>query len=115
VKVVDVAVMFQPRPDPVASATSKDWAVVTAWSSPFNATANPELAGLVTNARLPALIVAVTGVAAAGGTTTTPAPTSITTERTPRRRHACTELLLPCDGLEHDREKRHPEVGVSYR
>jgi hypothetical protein len=74
VKVVDVAVMFQPAPDPVASPTSKPWFEVTVWSVPFSVAENEMLPGVLTNASDPALSVAVAVAADAG--VATPARTN---------------------------------------
>jgi hypothetical protein len=59
VKVVEVAVRFQPVPDPVASLTSKPCEEVTDWSAPFNVAEKVLFPGADTNASEPAVRVAV--------------------------------------------------------
>jgi hypothetical protein len=59
VNVVEVAVMFQPAPDPVPSPTSKPWFEVTVWSEPFKVAENVMFPGADTNASEPAVSVAV--------------------------------------------------------
>lgn len=59
VKVVEVAVRFQPVPEPVASPTSSPWFDVTVWSAPFKVAEKVMLPGADTNARDPAVSVAV--------------------------------------------------------
>jgi len=64
--VVDVAVMSQPAPEPVASLTSSAWLAVTVWLSPLSVALNVTLGGALTNASEPPVIVAVAVVAPAG-------------------------------------------------
>ena len=93
VNVVEVAVMFHPVPDPVASPTSRAWVVVGVWSRPFNVADQLTFGGVETNARLPALIVAVPVVAAAGrlpaSATLAAAAVTSHTRRRPRRNRPC--------------------------
>ena len=82
---VEVAVTFQPAPEPVASPTSKDWVVVAVWSRPFRVILNPAVLGELTNARLAPLTVAVADVAPAGSAPATRAPTTRRAPPTRRR------------------------------
>src|SRR5258708_109340 len=66
VKVVEVAVMFQPEPEPEASLTSNDCALVTLWSVPLRVAEKLTVLGEDTKASLPAVMVAVREVAPAG-------------------------------------------------
>ena len=84
VNVVDVAVTFQPVPDPVASLTSIASLLVTVWSRPFRVAEKLTFGGLDANAKLPALIVAVPVVAAAGRMARRPVATTTATA-TPNR------------------------------
>jgi hypothetical protein len=66
VNVVEVAVMFQPAPEPVASPTSNGCVVDNSWSAPVNVPAKLTLAGvLLMNPNVPADKVAVAVVAEA--------------------------------------------------
>jgi hypothetical protein len=79
VNVVDVAVTFQPEPDPVASPMSNSSVEVTFWFVPFNVVVGKVIvpAGvLLMNARLPALNVteAVVAPCETDGSAAAPAP-----------------------------------------
>jgi len=63
VKVVEVAVMFQPAPDPVASETSSAWAEVGSWLRPLRVAEKLTAGGRDTNPSEPAVNVAVAVVA----------------------------------------------------
>ncbi|MBV8951373.1 MAG: hypothetical protein JOZ99_10890 [Actinobacteria bacterium] len=65
-KIVEVAVMFQPAPDPVASPTSRAWVAPAVWSTPPRVALNETAGGADTNPRDPAEIVAVAELAPAG-------------------------------------------------
>jgi hypothetical protein len=93
--VVDVAVMFHPAPDPVASPTSRACVVVTDWSAPFNVALKLTAGGADTNAKEPADIVAVADVAPAGvaNPSSAPAPNTIATSPAHARRFAMNRLL----------------------
>ena len=68
VKVVEVAVMFQPAPLPVASLTSSACVEVTVWSAPFSVAVKLTFGGVATNAKVPAVMVAVPVAANPGAT-----------------------------------------------
>src|SRR5262245_2006707 len=70
--VVDVAVMFQPVPEPVASPTSNVCDELTVWSVPFSVAAKLIVDGLDTKAKLPAVIEAEAVTAPAPGEASTP-------------------------------------------
>jgi hypothetical protein len=65
VNVVEVAVMFQPVPEPVASLTSSAWLLVGVWSRPFSVAENATAGGVAKESE-PAVKVAVADVAPAG-------------------------------------------------
>src|SRR5579862_441198 len=65
-KVVEVAVMLHPAPDPVASLTSRAWLAVTVWLVPLRVSVKVTLGGGVTKARAPAEMFAVAVAAPAG-------------------------------------------------
>src|SRR5579864_8539302 len=67
VNVVDVAVMFHPAPDPVASPMSRAWVAVGVWSLPLSVSLNVTLGAALTNPSVPADTVTVALVAPAGG------------------------------------------------
>src|SRR5690242_521754 len=75
--VVDVAVTFQPVPEPVASPMSSACADVTVWSSPFSVAENVTFGGVETKPRDPAEMVAVpvAALAATGSATAIAAAT----------------------------------------
>jgi hypothetical protein len=90
VNVVDVAVTFQPEPDPVASPMSKSSVEVTFWFVPFKVVVGNVIvpAGvLLMNARLPALSVteAVVAPCETDGSVAAPAPASA--KNTPSHLH----------------------------
>src|SRR6266516_4661462 len=66
VKVVEVAVTFQPAPEPLASPMSRAWVVVTLWSTPARVAVKLTAGGAETKPSEPAEIVAVAEVAPAG-------------------------------------------------
>src|SRR3954451_6039517 len=70
VNVVDVAVMFQPVPDPVPSPMSIACVWVVVWSAPFSAAENVMFGGAETKASEPAVSVAVAVAAPAVGAPT---------------------------------------------
>jgi hypothetical protein len=59
VNVVEVAVMFHPDPEPVASPMSRPWFDVTVWSNPFRVAENVTFPGADTKASDPPVSVAV--------------------------------------------------------
>jgi hypothetical protein len=103
VNVVDVAVMFQPAPPPVASLTSSAWVCVTVWSAPFNVAVKVTFGGVDTNANVPAVMVAVPVAAYTGATlpiTIAITPNSIGMVRRRRRsrrvgHHAVNDVSRP--------------------
>jgi hypothetical protein len=92
VNVVDVAVMFQPEPEPVPSLTSRPWLDVTTWSDPFNVAEKLTLLGADTNAREPPVSVAVAVEANAPVVGNT---TSVTTIAAKNARVALLERIFP--------------------
>jgi hypothetical protein len=81
VKVVEVAVTFQPEPDPVASPMSNASVEVIVWLVPLSVVAGKVSVAdgvLLMNARLPALSVtdAVVAPCEAAGSANTPTPAS---------------------------------------
>ena len=102
VNVVDVAVMFQPAPDPVASPTSKVCVAVATTSLPVRLTLNPVLAGAATKPSVPPAIVAVAGVATAGMPVATRTPPATSAAATSLRTGSIGGLRGqdPQDGLE---------------
>jgi hypothetical protein len=89
-KVVDVAVMFQPVPEPDASPTSNVCAEVTVWSAPFRVAAKLMVEGLDTKARLPAVIDADAVTAPAPGDASAPhAKTAAAAAVTRTERRVC--------------------------
>ena len=66
VNVVEVALMLQPAPDPVASPTSSAWFAVTVWLSPFSVAVKVTFGGALTKASEPPVTVAVAVAAPAG-------------------------------------------------
>src|SRR5437667_10634834 len=79
--VVDVVVIFQPAPEPVASPISRACVVVTVWSKPVSVAVKLTLGGVDTNASDPAEIVAVAAVPS-GRAAPPPSPAPATTPPT---------------------------------
>jgi len=102
VNVVEVAVTFQPEPEPVASPMSNASVEVIVWFVPFNVVVGNVIVAagvLLMNARLPALSVtdAVVAPCEAAGSAASPVmATAATVQAAQRRLHRFLTLFMSC-------------------
>jgi hypothetical protein len=94
VNVVDVAVMFQPVPEPDASPTSSACVAFTVWSRPFSVAEKLTFGGVDTKPSEPAAIVAVP-VDATDGTANTAAAVNAATSNSRTRGFDLPDIRLP--------------------
>jgi two-component system, cell cycle sensor histidine kinase and response regulator CckA len=106
--VVDVAVTFQPAPDPVASPMSIACAEVTVWSSPFNVAENVTFGGVETKPSEPAEMVAVpvAAIAATGSAAASAAAASARPSREIRFKVIKTPFVMPDEVGSRNRASR---------